>query len=118
MECDNFINKIKQLPERVKREAALNIFGTYIVPTKNIIDFLVVTYNLLPEDLRNSRKKGQRLQYKTFKYFDKLDKIFMGKGLFNTLGFNFVKMKEIETIIKEIVSNIPSDENKMIALRQ
>lgn len=117
MECKDFIEKLQQLPNRIEREKLFHIGGTYFVKTKNIIDFLVVTYKLLPEDLRDARKKGKITQYQSFRLFETLDKIFMGKSFLNKNGIAIVKKKKVLATIENICQVLPKDENKMNALR-
>jgi len=117
MECAEFIEKLKQLPNRIEREKLFNMGDTYFVKTKNIIDFMVVTYKLLPEGLRDARKKGKITQYQSFRLFESLDKIFMGKGFLNKNGIAIVKKKQVIITIENICQALPKDENKMNALR-
>ena len=118
MECTEFINKLTQLPSRIERESLFHLGNIYFVKTKNIVDFLVVTYKLLPEDLRDARKKRKLTQYQSFKFFDSIDKMFMGKSLLNNCGLAIIKKQKIQNIVTIVCNVLPNDENKMLALRQ
>ncbi len=113
MNCDSFIQKLNQLPDRVLKNKFFYFSKNILVKTADIEDFLTYIYKDMPESLRLARKKGMKTSFKSFKLLEQLDKIFISKSFLNKMGLAIVNIEELNEHIKLISRTIKEDEIKI-----
>ncbi len=116
MNSEKFIEKIKQLPNRVRKNKICYIGKKMLVKTGDINDYLTLTYKDMPENLRIARKRGMKASFPSFKILEQLDQIFMSQSFINKLGLALVSLKDLDIIIKQIALTIKEDEIKIQAI--
>ena len=113
MSCDEFIQKLNKLPERVLRNKVCYVSKKMLVKTADIKDFLTYIYKDMPESLRLARKKGMKSSFQSLKLLEQLDKIFISKSFLNKMGLTLVNIQDLKEQIKEISAVIKNDEIKI-----
>ena len=108
-----FIEKLQLLPKKVMQYKELALGNYIFVKTPGMTDFLSVVYKHMPDIMREARKKGMRLSFKSFQILDKIDRMFLAKDFMHNMGYAVVKKREFEALVKDLCNLIPEDEEKL-----
>lgn len=108
-----FIDKLLQIPTRVRQGKICALGSLYFVKCSVIADYLSVVYKIMPTSLRTARKKGMRMSYKSFMYLDRLDKMFLSKTFPNNVGYAIVNMRELQVLLDDLCKLLPKDDAKL-----
>lgn len=112
-QTQEFIEKLMLLPKKIQQYKAFGLGNFMLVETKGMADYLSVVYKFMPDLMREARKKGMRLSFKSFHYLDKIDKMFLSKGFPCNMGYALVKRSEFENLVKDLCQLVPEDEEKL-----
>lgn len=112
-EVKDFVSKILQIPTRVNQNKIFKLGNLIIIKCSIVSDYLSVVYKSMPTSLRAARKRGMRASFRSFLLLDRLDKMFLSKNFPNNIGYAFIRMKELEELIKELAKLVPSDDDKL-----
>ena len=114
MDTKDFINKLRALPAKAEQYKAFGLGDLLFVKSQGMIDYLSVVYKSMPEEMRAARKKGMRSSFRTFRYLDEIDKMFLSKGFLQEMGYSLVKRKEFEAFVKDLCSLVSDDGKKLM----
>ena len=111
-----FINKLEQIPVRVKRAKICMIGKKLLIRSGDIADYLAVVYKDMPDALRYARKRGMKASFPSFQYLEQLDKLFINTSFLNRIGLALINMKELDILLNQIQKTISDDEVKINAI--
>ena len=113
MDSREFIDKLRLLPVKVQQYKVFQMGNIIIVKVQGMADYLSVIYKLMPDTMRTAKKKGMKMSFRSFKYMDEIDKMFLSKGFLQNMGYSIVKKRQFEELVRELCETVPSDETKL-----
>ena len=116
MPTTHFIERMKQLPNRIEQATIFKFGELVLVKAKPIIDLLIVAQNMLPESLKIAKRKGLKSSFETFKTLVLIEKTITRSSFLSTLGLAYFDKRQLGYLIKEACDYVKMDMDKAEAL--
>ena len=116
MPTTHFVERMKQVPNRIDQATIFKFGELVLVKAKPIMDLLIVAQNVMPESLRVAKRKGLKSSFQTFKSLTQIEKMITKSSFLSALGLAYFDKKQLGYLIKEACDYVKMDMDKAEAL--